>query len=385
MKHFSILIPILLVAIASLIYSCTSQVDYEKTRTSKEKESKIIVPASSNHSEIYEQYNTLIQSYKDGAYFKNWRYDETTNNITIDKKENPEAFLENFNHKLGLGFKEHIAVESKKTLQMQTVSPFANMTDEGPYSQVLKVNGKPFSGVIVGTHIGSGKRILEGQFYEGIRVGTFNIWSNLGRQYTASFEQKIDIMDVETVRKPVIYLYPTQEQVINVKVDFKGKLTHTYPKYNPSTGWNVQAQPDGMLTDLANGKSYSYLFWEGESAYEYNLNEGFVVKSEETADFLDEKLELLGLNRKEATDFVSYWLPELEKNPYNLIHFSTKEYSQNAPLQITPTPETLIRIFMVYKPLDELMEIPTQKLVKANRKGYTIVEWGGKKASNWLN
>jgi hypothetical protein len=384
MKHFSIKYYILTFVLALLVYSCSNQVDFDKTRTTEEKQPKIIV-SSSDHSEIFEQYNALVQSYKDGVYFQNWKYDASTNNITFDKKDSPEAFLENFNHKLGLGFKEHIAKENKKTLQMQVISPFASMDETGPYTGVLKVNGKPFSGVIVGTHIGSGQRILEGSFYEGIRVGNFNVWTNLNRQYTASFEQKIDIMDVETVRKPVIYLYPTQEQAINVKVLFDGKLTHTYPKYNAATGWNVQAQPDGMLMDKATGKSYSYLFWEGENKFQYNLNQGFVVKGEEVANFLDEKLEYLGLNRKEATDFVSYWLPEMEKNPYNLIHFSTKEYINNAPLQITPAPETLIRVFMVYQPLETPIEIPTQKLTKASRKGYTVVEWGGKKASEWLN
>ena len=98
---------------------------------------------------------------------------------------------------------------------------------------------------------------------------------------------------------------------------------------------------------------------------------------------MDEKLELLGLNRREATDFVSYWLPELEKNPYNLIHFSTEEYEKNAPLEISPAPETLIRVFMVYKSLESPVDIPEQELKAAKRKGYTVVEWGGKKASDF--
>ncbi len=192
-------------------------------------------------------------------------------------------------------------------------------------------------------------------------------------------------MDIEAVRKPVVYLYPEKEQDIHVKVNFKGNITHSYPKYSTEKGWNITAQPDGMLIDKNTGKSYPYLFWEGKSLFRYTLNEGFVVERNQTVDFLDEKLEEMGLNRREATDFITYWMPHLEQNKYNLIHFSTDEYTGNAPMEITPAPESLIRIFMVYKPLDAPIEIPKQQLTKVERKGFTVVEWGGKKAENVLN
>jgi len=187
------------------------------------------------------------------------------------------------------------------------------------------------------------------------------------------------------VRKPVIYLYPKTTQDINIKVHFKGELRHTYPKYNASTGWNITANPDGMLTEHVSKKDFSYLFWEGQSSFQYTLDKGFVVEGEDVADFLDDKLALMGLNRREVTDFVSYWLPELEKNTFNLIHFATEEYTQNAALEITPVPETLIRVFMVYKPLQNFIDIPTQELKKRTRKGYTVVEWGGKQANELFN
>jgi len=385
-KHTTIVLGILLLLLL-LGYSCSQDVDYSKTRTvSEENNTKIIIQDPKNtNKEIYSEYNHLIEEYKEGLYVNNWTYNATTNNIVFNKKENSEAAIESHNHILGLAFEEHIAKENTKTLKYQAVSPFANMDDVGPYARVLKVNGEVFSGVVVGTHVGSGNRILEIQFYEGIRVGIFNVWTNVNHLHTKSFKEKLHVMDIQSVRKPIIYLYPKQEQDINVQVNFKGTLTHTYPKYPSSTGWDIKAQPDGMLTDNATGKAYSYLFWEGISPFKYSLDEGFVVKGDDIANFLDEKLEVLGLNRREATDFITYWLPELEKNPFNLIHFSTDEYSQNAPLEITPAPETLIRVFMVYKPLEAEINIPTQKLTKATRKGYTVVEWGGKRAKQVVN
>ena len=47
------------------------------------------------------------------------------------------------------------------------------------------------------------------------------------------------------------------------------------------------------------------------------------------------------------------------------------------PLIITPKPDTLIRINMEYMPLDSVIDIKEQQLIKADRKGYTVVEWGG--------
>lgn len=379
--------PILgLLLIVALTYSCAPEADYKTTRKAPSASDLAMNNSSASVQKTLDLFDKRLEEYKDGVYLKNWKYDPVTNNITFGTNEDQEAREDAINHKLGLGFKDYIAKENKKTLKYQAVSPFANMEDMGLYAQPLLLKGVPFSGVLVGTHIDSDKRILEARFYQGIRLGTFNVWTNLGRLYTKSFKEKNQIaIDPNAVRKPVIYLYPETAQDINVKVHFEGDLTHTYPKYNASTGWNVTASPDGMLTDHKSGKAFSYLFWEGQSSFQYTLNEGFVVAGENIADFLDDKLALMGLNRREATDFVSYWLPELEKNAFNLIHFATEEYTQNAALEITPAPETLIRVFMVYKPLENSIDIPAQQLQKRSRKGYTVVEWGGKQASQYLN
>ena len=46
-------------------------------------------------------------------------------------------------------------------------------------------------------------------------------------------------------------------------------------------------------------------------------------------------------------------------------------------LIITPEPDTLIRIFMIYKPIDKKISIKEQELTHVKRSGYTVVEWGG--------
>jgi hypothetical protein len=180
--------------------------------------------------------------------------------------------------------------------------------------------------------------------------------------------------------KPIIYIYPEKETEVNVKLDYKGTFTTTYPKY-PENGWTVNAKPDGALKDKS-GKEYYSLFWEGETDKVFTIDEGFVVKSEDAAGFLEKSLKTLGLNFREANEFIIFWLPELEKNPYNLIHFSTKEYEELAELSVNPVPDTLIRVFMVFKGLDKPIEVKPQTLVSKVRKGFTVVEWGGSKISH---
>ena len=174
-------------------------------------------------------------------------------------------------------------------------------------------------------------------------------------------------------RKPIIYLYPEETTDVTVKVDCD--LTVTYPFYND--GWKVTAQPDGTLTNHADGREYSYLFWEGEGYGQMDFSEGFVVKGEDTVAFLQEKLSAMGMTPREYNEFIVYWLPYMQDNAYNLISFQWENYDASAKLNITPEPDNMLRVFMAFKALEEPMDIPEQKLPTLQREGFTVVEWGG--------
>ena len=180
----------------------------------------------------------------------------------------------------------------------------------------------------------------------------------------------------EGVKKPIIYLYPTEETNVTVTLGNPQNLTHTYPKYENS--WNVLAKPNGDLIDLKTGKNLYALYWEGINTVESDMNEGFIVKGEEVVKFLEEKLEILGLNEREQEEFIVYWLPKLESNKYNFIRFQTmEEINKNMPLEIIPTPDTVIRIVMEFKGLENPIEVIEQQLETPLREGFTAVEWGG--------
>lgn len=177
------------------------------------------------------------------------------------------------------------------------------------------------------------------------------------------------------IAKPVIYLYPEETTEVTVTLDCAGKLTCTYPAYQNS--WRVTANPDGTLVNRMDGKTYSYLFWEGEDDAEYDMSKGFVVKGEDTAAFLQEKLSLLGLTPKEYNEFIVYWLPKMQENPYNLITFQKEAYTECARLHITPEPDSVLRVFMAYKSLHAPIEVEEPVLEPFERKGFAVVEWGG--------
>ena len=107
------------------------------------------------------------------------------------------------------------------------------------------------------------------------------------------------------------------------------------------------------------------------------MSKGFCVKGEDTAEFLEKALERLGLTRKEANEFIVFWLPRMQENEYNIISFQTKAYTDAAKLLVSPAPDTVIRVFMTYAPSEKYVEIEEQELSAPERKGFTVVEWGG--------
>ena len=180
--------------------------------------------------------------------------------------------------------------------------------------------------------------------------------------------------------KPVDYLYPETELEVTVSLDYDGELTCVYPALDEDGAWTVTATPDGTLTD-GSGQTYNYLYWEGTSGIAYDFSEGFCVPGADTAAFLEDALAQLGLTRREANEFIVYWLPRMEGNPYNLIAFQTDAYTDRAVLTIAPEPDTLLRVFMAWRPLDAPVEIEPQALAAPERAGFTAVEWGGAEVS----
>ncbi len=205
--------------------------------------------------------------------------------------------------------------------------------------------------------------------------------------------------------KPVVYLYPEQPTTVHLSFTSPVSLDTQIPTYHD--GWLVKAQPDGTLTDLQSrftdcslidsarfgseyardaceNNVYPYIYWSGKSV-EKNypaVDGGWVVRKEDLATFMSAKLSEMGLTRKESSDMISYWVPKMsEKNTpyYRVSFFQTREMNEFIPMDVSPRPDTVLRVFLDYTPLSSkpAHDLVPQQLQRVERTGFTLVEWGG--------
>lgn len=186
-----------------------------------------------------------------------------------------------------------------------------------------------------------------------------------------------EVTKISNGEKPIIYIYPEETTELSVTLGKPENVTCSYPNYENS--WNVVANSDGSLIDTNTGRYLYALYWEGINKNKVNFDKGFVVKSEDTIKFLEDKLAILGLNEREAEEFIVYWLPRLQENNYNLIRFaSMDEINEIMPLNFSVQPDSIIRVLMQYKKIDKPIKIEEQQLTTPERKGFVAVEWGRK-------
>ncbi len=177
--------------------------------------------------------------------------------------------------------------------------------------------------------------------------------------------------------EPIIYLYPIAAQRVHVEAKPLHSIRASIPRYG--TGWDVLALPSGELTGVTDRKAYSYLFWEGLSSISPMRQEGFVISQQEVAGFLERMLPRLGLNERESSDFRDAWLPRFHDAPYYFITFLPREtIDRLAPLVVTPKPDAVIRVLMDFRPLRSRERVRAPDLpTPPERRGFTVVEWGG--------
>ena len=156
-----------------------------------------------------------------------------------------------------------------------------------------------------------------------------------------------------------------------------GGFLKTDPDYG--NGWVVDATPNGVITNLNDGKQYPYLFWEGgKDGVVETPTQGFVVAEGDIPSVLENKLSQFGLNKKERDDFLEFWVPKLSRAPYYFITFvSRSEIDRVSPMSVYPQPDTVIRVLMDYKPLTQPVSVEPLNITSTERKGFTVVEWGG--------
>lgn len=258
-----------------------------------------------------------------------------------------------------------VKIESDRTYAAMPFAVDARVVLWGDYSGLCKV------GDYIRLEIGEYRR------YDSEENGTFYSIEKEQAEFSGIEEDMDNVYVPAIAEKPVIYLYPEEEMQVSVKLEYDGKLTCTYPAYDGGVGWeNLTVLPDGTIYD-ADGKEYYCLYWEGMTSADYDFSKGFCVRGEDTAEFLETVLPKIGLNAREANEFIIYWLPQMQENTYNIISFQTEVYTDTARLTVNPNPDSLLRVFMAYYASETPVEMEEQVFEGFKRSGFTVVEWGG--------
>lgn len=214
-------------------------------------------------------------------------------------------------------------------------------------------------------------------YEEFISVHPVFFWQdNFGRWI--KFESNRFIPQAEC-GKPVVYLYPEEETEVHVKVAPKGGFSITIPEHGEN-GWTVLAKPNGDLIEVATGEEYPYLFWEGKGGIYDTPSKGWVIAKSEADFFVAGKLRQFGFNTQEIIDFLEFWSPKLQEgeDEYLWISFWGTQYMDSiAPIEITPAPDSILRVLMDYHETPEFYETTPPRIPQFKREGFVVTEWGG--------
>ena len=205
-----------------------------------------------------------------------------------------------------------------------------------------------------------------------IRFGAYS-YGNLASGFKGNIDTILICTDKPNIliKKPNIYLYPTQTTNVNVKIIQEENIIKSDPIY-PKGGWNVTVTPEGKIDG-----SYDYLFYEANVPNLWNVDNGWLIERNELKEKLDYILTKLGLNKKEKDDFIYYWSVNLPESRYYVFSLLDEEKINEAmELKITPEPNTVRRIWFGVALLDKPIEIKEPITKPIERNGFTVVEWG---------
>lgn len=176
--------------------------------------------------------------------------------------------------------------------------------------------------------------------------------------------------------KPNIYIYWADGQTVRVIMQTPGLIVKSIPEYDRISGWQVQAQNDGLLTDAA-GDSYDFLFYESMTERTlFDREEGFYISAQNRTAQWEEILSAYGFSGQEISDFIEFWDAKLEKEDYIMYPQYTETVDEAMPVEIIPAPEHLIRMWFGFELYDG-QQYQEAEILPFDRTGYTVVEWGG--------
>ncbi|KAG2487520.1 hypothetical protein HYH03_013801 [Edaphochlamys debaryana] len=234
--------------------------------------------------------------------------------------------------------------------------------------------------------------------------------------------------------KPVICIWAADpmDLVVRLQLSYRWAFSSLVPRPDVGDGkgewgtggrvaeWRVAARPDGSLAHPGSGgREYSYLFWEamtegavgveaaagGRAAVsgrpalpglgptppdlplpDFTPSRSFCVSGAEAEAWLYAALQAFGVPTRERTDFLTFWLPHMAGAPWLLLSFAApSDYQAAAALSVSPAPDALVRVFLMWERLAAPVAACGSLAAEAARVGVlrregarlAVLEWGG--------
>jgi len=237
-----------------------------------------------------------------------------------------------------------------------------------------------------------------------------NTLSDYGIQSGSVLDLTSDVVILQRGHKPVIYLFPPMNiSFIHVHLSLvqAWRFSVLYPSaaiavktaddkcIGQMATWIVDAKPNGTLFDHGTGREVTYLFWEAiakskllspapsrpsspnKTARTITFDPSRPILSPSNAvllafdkvpTYMDDVLLLLGLHTEARTSFITYWLPNMSKHKRIALRFLPQsEFEGAAPLSVSPAPDVITRVFMLFRGVNENdLEAWTLAQVKTN-------------------
>jgi len=219
----------------------------------------------------------------------------------------------------------------------------------------------------------SGKPLNNESFFQPFVDLKGKILDDIREEYYPSGENgyAINFSDSTLVGKPNIYLYSDRDLIAQVRLAPEQAITVSEPVYQPGKGWMAHIQ-NGSL----NGKG-DFLFYEALGFdYEWQKEEGYIIRAVSREQDMTVMLGQYGFNEKETAEFIDYWANHLAVD-VDFVFYPQETAAVNhvMPLSIRPRPDHVMRIWFYAEPLVSDPE-PVTKPEKIVREGFYVVEWG---------
>ncbi len=174
------------------------------------------------------------------------------------------------------------------------------------------------------------------------------------------------------VRKPNIYIYPSDKIDLTITLNFPkgGKILESIPDYH--NGWEITVDSSGKINN-----KFTFLFYEARIPNLLQKEFGWIIPGTDLEQFFTQNLSSLIFSEQEISDFIEYWIPLLDRDrSYVIYPYFNKELSEILELKFSINPDNLIRVIYFIEKYQGNENIKTPEIPAYRREGFTVLEWG---------